>query len=513
MKQKKMFMAALCTLAFCLAGGRMCLSEALPEEVEAEAFAEGLEDKDFSGMDSAKEQEKAYDYSLFFLPEIDGFMQPYVGDTMPYYEDGTFYIYYLKEGGDSYNHSIYLTTTQDFLTYTEVEEPILVASDEGQDRWIGTGSVVKAGDIYYLFYTGHTSPSAEGYAEKVMVAKGTDLYSFEKVEGWEIVPDDSLGQRNDFRDPQGYVDAESGQIILTITASQEGAARILKYTLSPDLSSITYDGIIFTDPTGEFWNLECSDTFQIGDTYYLTYSSQDDTLWYAAAKEPYGPYGEAKRLDGKLFYAAKHVEDEQGAYMVGWARRSESVNSTKKVNGWAGNLAVQEVKQDEEGELYLSPVSQIEELFDQRRRLLIEEDSLTQKAEDGVIYQEVFQAYERFLLKGSFTYAGEGSFGLSFDLDGTQEKYKTIEIDPSGQRLALLYNEGSTLIAETAVPLIEGEEYSFTYIQEGSVGIFFLDGKASLTVRLYGVSGRPISLFTRGCEATFSNLREYTSLP
>ena len=67
----------------------------------------------------------------FFLPAADDFSQAYVGDCMPYYEDGTYYIYYLKEGGDSYHHSIYLATTTDFLTYTEYEDPILEANYEG----------------------------------------------------------------------------------------------------------------------------------------------------------------------------------------------------------------------------------------------------------------------------------------------------------------------------------------------------------------------------------------------
>ena len=41
--------------------------------------------------------------------------------------------------------------------------------------------------------------------------------------------------------------------------------------------------------------------FRLGDRWYITYSAQDDTLWYAAADSQYGPYGEAKRLEGKLF--------------------------------------------------------------------------------------------------------------------------------------------------------------------------------------------------------------------
>ena len=95
--------------------------------------------------------------SVFFLPEVDGFSQGYVGDCMPYYEDGVYYIYYLKDEGDSYHHAIYLTTTTDFLTYTEYDDPILEASDSpAPDEWIGPGFVVKADGSSYLFYTGHT---------------------------------------------------------------------------------------------------------------------------------------------------------------------------------------------------------------------------------------------------------------------------------------------------------------------------------------------------------------------
>ena len=294
-----------------------------------EPFAVVDNDKDFSALRTPGSQEAAYEYGIFFRPAVDGINQPYVGDTMPYYEDGTYYVYYLKEGGDSYNHSIYLATTKDFVTYTEYDDPILESSRSGgQDGWIGTGSVVKVQDTYYLFYTGHASSDTYEYMEKIMVAKGTSPDKFEKVEGWEITPPSEIGQKRDFRDPQAYYDAESNTIVMTITASQGGIARILKYTVSADLKNAAYDGIIFTNKVDNFWNLECSDTFKLGDKYYLTYSAQDDTLWYAVSDTPYGPYGDAKRLDAKLFYAAKHAEGPEGSFMIGWARRSESPSST-----------------------------------------------------------------------------------------------------------------------------------------------------------------------------------------
>ncbi len=476
-----------------------------------DSFATSTEDKDFSSLRTTGSQENAYEYLNFFLPEMDGTKQPYVGDPMPYYEDGVYYIYYLKDGGDSFNHSIYLATTTDFVTYTEYDAPVLESSrDGGQDSWIGTGSVVKVEDQYYLFYTGHNGSGSMPFKEKIMVAVGDTLTSFTKLSGWEITPDSTLGQKNDFRDPQAYYDPDTGIISMTITASQGNVARILKYSVTADLQTSTYDGIIFSNPVGNFWNLECTDTFQMGDTWYVTYSAQDDTLWYASSENRYGPYSEPQRLEGKLFYAAKHVEDGENSYMVGWARRSESPSSTQDVAAWGGNLVVQKIIQKEDGSLVLAPVDSLVEQFDERRQLVCGDSHIFLKAGSRYSYSEVFTCYESYLLTGEFTYTGNGSFGLAFDFNGKENKYKMISISPSENKLQLLFNEGDTLIAENAIELEKGKTYSFTYIQEGSVGVFYLDGVAALTVRIYGASGKPVMLFAENNSVLFTSLRQYT---
>ena len=478
---------------------------------DGEAFVFPENETDFGLLRTPGSQEAAYAYKAFFLLDQDGTAQPYVGDTMPYYEDGTYYIYYLKEGGDSYNHSIYLATTKDFVTYTEKDDVVLEASRAGgQDGWIGTGSVVKVKDTYYFFYTGHAFSDSYEFKEKILVAKGSSLTSFEKVADWEIVPPSELGQKNDFRDPQAYYDEATDTITLTVTAAQSNKARIIKFTLSGDLTTITYDGIIFTDPTASFWNLECSDTFKMGEKYYLTYSGQDDTLWYAMSDSPYGPYGDAVRLDGKLFYAAKHVDNGADTYMVGWARRSESVSSTQDVNGWAGNLAVQKLLQNPDGTLYLAPVDAIKAQFTNRRQLLVDGMTAETAAGSAYGYTDIATVYERFMLTGKLKFDKTGACGFAFDYNGRADKYKLIVLDPKAGTLSLQFNEGSTTITETAVKLEAGKEYAFTYIQEGSVGIFYLDGLASLTVRLYGVSGKPIRLFAESNTITVSDLKQYT---
>ena len=504
-------LALLCVLCLILTGCQSKEAAPVAPEIQGEPFAEVTDDKDFSALRTPGSQEDAYEYMNFYRPAKDGIKQPYVGDTMPYYEDGTYYIYYLKEGGDSYNHSIYLATTRDFVTYTEYDDPIVESSRAGgQDGWAGTGAVVKVKEDYLFFYTGHASADTYEYMEKIMLARGKTPTSFEKVEGWEITPPAEIGQKRDFRDPQAYYDPETDTIVLTVTASQGGVARILKYTLSGDLQSVQYDGVIFTNAVGSFWNLECSDTFRLGDKYYITYSAQDDTLWYAVSDTPYGPYGEAKRLDGKLFYAAKHVESPEGSYMVGWARRSESPSSTSEVSGWAGNLAVQKIGRKENGDLTLQPVDQIVSQFTKRRRLAVETDAVKVEAGARYSYSEAFTAYESFLLKGKFTFTGSGCFGLAFDYNGQAGKYKLITLDPAQQKLQLQFNEGGTLITETEARMEAGKEYAFTYIQEGSVGIFYLDGEASLTVRVYGVSGKPARLYAENNAVSFTGLREYT---
>ena len=468
-------------------------------------------DKDFSSLTTPGSQEEAYTYDYFFLPAMDGIRQPYVGDTMPFYEDGVFYIYYLKDGGDSYNHSIYLATTTDFLSYVEYDDPVLEASrDGGQEDMLGTGSVVKVGDQYYFFYTGHNgSPLAEEH-EQILLAVGDSPLHFEKQTGWHISPDPSLGQKNDFRDPQAYLDPETGNIILTVTASKSNVARILKYTVAPSSLAHHFNGIIFDNPVGDFWNLECSDTFRMGDTWYLTYSAQDDTLWYAPSAERYGPYGAPTRLDAKLFYAAKHVEDGENTYMVGWARRSESPSSTSDVGAWAGNLIVQKVIQREDGTLALAPVDAIADSYTVRRELLRDVSRVHIAAEAERAYRDVFTCYESFKLTGAFSFSGQGSFGLSFDYRGDENQKKLISISPENGTISFLLGDGKVLITETAVSLTPGETYTFTYIQEGSVGTFYIDGLAALTVRVYGASGKPIRLFAENNAVQFTSLREYT---
>jgi hypothetical protein len=150
------------------------------------------------------------------------------------------------------------------------------------------------------------------------------------------------------------------------------------------------------------------------------------------------------------------------------------------------------------------------EQFETRRALLIDSAHLVTQAGSRYSYTDVFTCYESFAITGEFTFEGQGSFGLAFDFNGKSDKYKLISLSPADGLLQLAFNEGDTLIAEKELELNPGQSYTFTYIQEGSVGVFYVDGEAALTVRIYGASGKPIMLFAENNTVTFTSLRQYT---
>lgn len=467
-----------------------------------------LEDvKKFSNL-SPSEQEDAFKYNFFYKPKKVGNLPAYIGDTMTYYENGTYYIYYLKEGGNSTHHPIYLVTTKDFINYKEYDKPIIEADINELDEWIGTGSLVKCKNEYYFFYTSHAGSQSAKPTEKIMVAKGSSLTSFKKISTFEITPPKDIEQDRDFRDPQAYYDKKTDKITLTITASKDNVARILKYSLDSNLENVNYDGIIFTDPSKKYLNLECSDTFCIGNKWYITYSAQDDVLWYATSDKPYGPYSSPKALEGKLFYAAKHVQDENSYYMIGWARKAETPISPT-IQSWAGNLVVQEIKQKENGDLYLSIPQKIKEHYSKLNTLSLENSSFNLSNDSSKDSDTKLTVCENYMLTGKFRYTNDEKFGFAFEYDKNEKHNKLITLDPKKQEIELSLSNGKNPITSVPVQLKPNTDYTFTLLQDGSVCLLEIDGYATLTTRLYGVTGKTLFPYNTSNNISFNDLKYY----
>lgn len=82
----------------------------------------------------------------------------WVGDIMPYGEDGTFYLYHQRDTrnpepfGEPFGWA--LATTKDFVNYKDFGESLERGGDEEVDQYIYAGTVFKVGDKYHALYTG-----------------------------------------------------------------------------------------------------------------------------------------------------------------------------------------------------------------------------------------------------------------------------------------------------------------------------------------------------------------------
>ena len=104
--------------------------------------------------DQADESEEENNKTLFPRFEF-----AFVGDTMPFYDDGKMNIFYLadqRDGKTGY-HPWALMRTEDYCNYEDLGIVIPYAeSAQQQDIALGTGCVIKGQDgLYHAFYTGH----------------------------------------------------------------------------------------------------------------------------------------------------------------------------------------------------------------------------------------------------------------------------------------------------------------------------------------------------------------------
>ena len=451
-------------------------------------------------------QENNIDYRYFWKPpQSNG----YVGDPMPYYEDGVYSIFYLQDEGGSVRHSIFRVDTTDFIHY-EYKGEVLRSGDSStsQDYWIGTGSVVKAGEDYYFFYTGH-NPNMEsvdgGPWEKVLVAKSEgDLDHFVKVEDFEIAPPAQYSQV-DFRDPQAYFNEETNSFDITVETNAGGVPLIVKFTVSLDLKTVTHDGIVFQDTANGFWNLECADiTYQNGK-YYMVYSGQpNDTVWYTVSDEMFSGYGTPTRLEGKHFYAAKMVEGDAGTFLVGWVYRRSSFSDTSDLY-WGGHLVAHKMLFNEDGTVSLTHPDGIGGYFGYEEET--EHGELTVSSGNRMFAE----AYESFMLKGSFRFSGGEKFGLVLGYGNDPSAYRYVEYAPGTGVLGYRIEGRSANECEVAIPLEENTDYTFTYLQEGSVAALYIDGVpgGALSFRTHGTNNTMIAFFSDGSTLSVKDLKQY----
>jgi len=200
----------------------------------------------------------------------------FVGDCMPFYDDGRYHVLYLK---DRHHHSSKWSlgahqwahiSTADFVNWDI--HPLAVEITDANEASICTGSWIKKDGVHYLYYTVRNN---DFYTERfnndspasVHRSISHDGYHFEKD------PDFSVTLSKNFhgptaRDPKVIMD-ENGLYHMLVTTTYMPLDRgCLAHLVSRDLTEwkeLDEPVYISDDPDQP----ECPDCFKYGDYYYI----------------------------------------------------------------------------------------------------------------------------------------------------------------------------------------------------------------------------------------------------
>lgn len=446
----------------------------------------------------------------------------YVGDPMPFYDEGKFHVFYLldKRDGHTGYHPWALYETENFYKYEDAGEVIPYGeTTDDQDIALGTGSVIKDKEgVYHAFYTGHNDTRSP--KEAIMHATSTDRKT------WEKQPEDTFYagkdySQDDFRDPYVLYNEEEGCYWMLVTTRSNNTGVIVRYS-SKDLKTWKDKGIFFENDMGTDSNMECPSLLSFQGKWYLAFSDQWPyrQVHYRMADSPKGPFTkpEPDVLDGNGFYAGRLETDGDDLYLFGWNATKVGHNDANDYD-WAGNLVVHQLKQTEDGRLLAAIGDKVSKGLDHEVALSPVRVTETVGQEKG--YKFIGESYEavvfnnlngNYLLKGKISnFKNSEKFGLSFNTDDDGVGKLNLVFDVKEGKFSFYNtNELYAMEPQSQVDIdFDTDELEFVVMIGGGVVSAYVNDKCALTARMYASQGNKWGIFGIRSEACFEDLKVY----
>lgn len=298
---------------------------------------------------------------LFYRPE--GY---WLGDVIPFYEDGKYYLFFLKDPRDSeirVDHTTWdLLITQDFVHYDHKGVAIPIGSEDEPDNCIYTGSVFKeAPGKYHLFYTSHNNHNPAFMVDgapfqTVMHAVSDNLIDWKKLPEYSFRSDGKNYEVWDWRDPFVFYNDEEKRYNMLLAARKNPSSfkrgGLVLRCWSDDLYNWQIGKPMYEPDM--YLTHECPDLFKMGDWWYLAYSTFTDKFLthYRMSRSMTGPWAalDIDTWDARGWYAAKTAGDGKKRYGFGWVPTKEGCSDYGSYE-WGGNLVVHELVQQPDGTL------------------------------------------------------------------------------------------------------------------------------------------------------------------
>ncbi|MFT4203169.1 MAG: glycoside hydrolase family 32 protein [Chitinophagaceae bacterium] len=451
----------------------------------------------------------------------------YVGDVMPYYDNGTFHVFYLHDGDAASDadgggfHPIHALETSDLLTYSYDGKMINYSSTADQDMALGTGSVVKVGSTYYFYYTGHNGTAtwiASNPAETVKYATSTDLKNWTKNEDFSLTPPTGYGT-SDFRDPFVFYNDEDGQYWMLVTAKYgDNAVVTLFKSTDPSTDEWTLSGPIYTASSSVTGMLECPDMFKMGSTWYMVYSDQESsTVKYLTASSASGPFTAPTQntLDGGYFYGARTQSDGSNRYLFGWNYRKDgSTDYGSKT--WAGNLIVHQLVQNSDGTLATTTPQVQSELLSKSATLeQVDATSASNSGSDytlqsaGAVHFDRISGQKRIAATISgLTDSDDAGFVFGWARPDNTDYYK-IRFQSGAATIAKVQSDAEYVDATIPYTASTSGDITVEIVIDNTSFVVHINGVTSLTGRSYWLPNAQWGLYSVGGSVTFKALGLY----
>lgn len=263
----------------------------------------------------------------------------FIGDCMPYYEDGVFHVIYLYDrhhhgskwgkGAHQWAH----VSTEDFVTWHA--HPMAVEITEGHEGSICTGSHIKKNGVHYLFYTVRTMDSSPA---PICRSISFDGYHYEKDKSFGFKLSEKYTSAS-ARDPKVILGEDGLYHMLITTGLAQSGNGCLAHLVSDELDSWReLDEPVYVAPDDN--QPECPDYFKLGDYYYLVFSHRS-VGEYLYSKKPF--------CDWK---APKEPKIPCSSVPKGAVVGNKVIFAGYKGNGkYAGTMVFKSAVQGEDGEL------------------------------------------------------------------------------------------------------------------------------------------------------------------
>ena len=296
-----------------------------------------------------------------------------VGDVMPCYFNGKFYIYYLRFGvyeNGAYNEWSVRETT-DFVNFSE---------DRRVGIFGGTGEIYPLNGKYHLFK--EVEPNVIGHYV------GDTPYSFEDT-GLRLPSDDHYYVPWAWRDPKIFWVEEEKCFWMLVATNEKTNNSVCRHGCvglckSKDLYQWEYCPPLYS-PLAYDGTYECPDMFKMGNWYYLVYSNANvnKRTHYVKSKNMYGPWimPEEDTLDSFLFYAGRTASNGENRYVVAWNPERTGEDLAMKLGvrdvdqpplkqyedfapfGYAGDMVMHRLGQKDNGDLKVELIPSIRQQF------------------------------------------------------------------------------------------------------------------------------------------------------